>query len=191
VEFCNDDECEKFLKNIDLTEICQLYLCNLSNIESITVDYENDFIENFSAHNFSARNIESITVDYENDFIENFSAHNFSARLPNRRFHCSYLSIEIEKSRKFGKLYDGNLPIKESLRKLGILGRNGLHSVGKKIAMDLLTGNLMLKYEDVPTDARKPLYIQITNHLIKLGFFNLENTCGCKRFTLIFPDKTF
>uniref|UniRef100_A0A0N5CHN3 Protein kinase domain-containing protein n=1 Tax=Strongyloides papillosus TaxID=174720 RepID=A0A0N5CHN3_STREA len=101
-----------------------------------------------------------MSVDYENDSSENFSMYNFSARLPNRRFNRSYLSIEFEKSRKFGKLYDGNLLRKESLRKLGILRKNGIRSVGKGIAVDLLTGNPMLKYEDVPTDARKPLYFK-------------------------------
>uniref|UniRef100_A0A0N5B2V9 Mut7-C domain-containing protein n=1 Tax=Strongyloides papillosus TaxID=174720 RepID=A0A0N5B2V9_STREA len=85
-------------------------------------------------------------------------------------------------------IYDGNILRKESLRKLGFFENDGTRLVGKKIAMDLLTGNPILEYENSPTDTRKTLHVQTTNHLFKLGLFNPDNTCGRIRFTLIFQD---
>uniref|UniRef100_A0A0N5BUW3 F-box domain-containing protein n=1 Tax=Strongyloides papillosus TaxID=174720 RepID=A0A0N5BUW3_STREA len=161
VKFSNGEEYENFLKRIDFTGIELFELGNLSNTEYIFVRYEDDSDKDFSTYTLSGRS-------------------------QTGRFRYSYLSIVIKRSRKFGILYDSNILRKESLRKLGFFGNNRLRLVGKKIAMDLLTDNPMLEYENTPTVICKPLHVQIVNHLFELGLFNPENTCGRKGFTLVF-----
>uniref|UniRef100_A0A0N5BUW2 F-box domain-containing protein n=1 Tax=Strongyloides papillosus TaxID=174720 RepID=A0A0N5BUW2_STREA len=163
IEFGNDDEYEKFLKNINFTKIKQLRLKNLLNKECIS-------------------------VRDNSKFGSDFRTYTFSAKLPNGRYCGEYLSIKIKNNKKFGILYDGSILRMDSLRKLGLFERYGSYSVGKKIAMDLLTGNPMLEYDNVPTGTHKLLYAQIMDHLFGLGFFSLENTCGCKRFKLLFRE---
>uniref|UniRef100_A0A0N5BJS4 HATPase_c_4 domain-containing protein n=1 Tax=Strongyloides papillosus TaxID=174720 RepID=A0A0N5BJS4_STREA len=164
VEFSDDDEYENFRKNIDFSKIIELGFRNSLNNESIFVKDRN----------------------YRN---RDFYSYSFSGSSPNGRFDSCNLSITIENGREFGILCDGNFLRKESLRKLGIFEKNGLRSVVKKIAMDLLTGNPMLKYENIPTNTRKPLYIHIMNHLFELGLLNPKERCGCKEFNLFFPQN--
>uniref|UniRef100_A0A0N5BUW5 F-box domain-containing protein n=1 Tax=Strongyloides papillosus TaxID=174720 RepID=A0A0N5BUW5_STREA len=163
IEFSNDDEYEKFLKNIDLTEIQVLRFKNLLNGEYIS-------------------------VHYESDFGEGFSTYDFYVKLPNGKYNGKYFSTRVKNSEEFGILYDSNLLRKESLKKLGFFERNIPRSVGKKIAMGLITGNSILEYGNAPTDTRIPLYIQLTSHLFKLGLLNPENTCGRKGFKLLFNE---
>uniref|UniRef100_A0A0K0FGR1 F-box domain-containing protein n=1 Tax=Strongyloides venezuelensis TaxID=75913 RepID=A0A0K0FGR1_STRVS len=161
VDFGNDDNYEKFLKNIDFTEIKHLCLRNHSSKEFIS-------------------------VRYYCKFGSDFSTYNFSAKLPNGRYCRKYISFRIRNSKKFGILYDCTILSKESLRKLGLFERCGPYFVGKKIVMDLLTGNSMLEYENIPINTHKLLYAQIMDHLNELRFFSLENTCNHKRFKLFF-----
>uniref|UniRef100_A0A0K0G061 F-box domain-containing protein n=1 Tax=Strongyloides venezuelensis TaxID=75913 RepID=A0A0K0G061_STRVS len=161
--FSSDDEGENFLKNIDCTEIKGLCLRKGSNVEYISVH-----CQSYSGGDFSM--------------------YNFSTRLQNERSFKMRLYIRINSSGKFGILYDGDFLRNESLKKLGFFEKNGIHSVGKKIVMDLLTGYPMLEYKNANTSTRNPLDIQIMNHLFELGFFNPENTCGRQRFKLHFNE---
>uniref|UniRef100_A0A0N5BI56 F-box domain-containing protein n=1 Tax=Strongyloides papillosus TaxID=174720 RepID=A0A0N5BI56_STREA len=161
--FNGDDEYENFLKILDFTEIKELCLRNGSNGEYIS-------------------------IHYESNSGGDFSKYNFSTRLPNGRSRKMRLYIGIKSSKKVGILYDGHFLKKESLRKLGLFEEDGSHSVGRKIAMDLLTGNPMLEYENVSANTLEPLDIQIMNYLFKHGFFNPESTCGRKRFKLLFLE---
>uniref|UniRef100_A0A0N5BKI8 DUF2156 domain-containing protein n=1 Tax=Strongyloides papillosus TaxID=174720 RepID=A0A0N5BKI8_STREA len=161
VEFSSDDEYDIFLNNIDFKEIKKLRLTNGLDGEYISIYYES----------YSSRD---------------FSRYTFSTGLKNGRCYRDYPFVTIKNSRKFGMLYDGNLLRMESPRRLGLFEENGPRSIGKKIAMDLLTDNSMLEYEKAPTNARKSLDIQITNHLLELGLLNPGNTCGRKGFKLLF-----
>uniref|UniRef100_A0A0N5CGS0 F-box domain-containing protein n=1 Tax=Strongyloides papillosus TaxID=174720 RepID=A0A0N5CGS0_STREA len=82
--------------------------------------------------------------------------------------------------------FNGSVLRKESLRRWGLFEENGTRSVGRKIAMDLLTGNPMLEYENVSADTNRPTFIQVANNLYELGLFNPENLCNCKRVQLTF-----
>uniref|UniRef100_A0A0N5BI57 F-box domain-containing protein n=1 Tax=Strongyloides papillosus TaxID=174720 RepID=A0A0N5BI57_STREA len=163
VFFNSYDESENFLKNIDPTEIKEFCLINGSNREYVSVQCE----------------------IYHS---ENFFKYNFSTRFQNEKYFEIHLYNRINSSRKFGILYDGHFLKKESLRKLGLFEEDESHSVGRKIAMNLLTGNPMLKYENALTGAHNPLYIQIMKHLFEIGFFNLENTCNRNGFKLYFDE---
>uniref|UniRef100_A0A0K0FZR3 F-box domain-containing protein n=1 Tax=Strongyloides venezuelensis TaxID=75913 RepID=A0A0K0FZR3_STRVS len=163
VFFSNYDESENFLSNIDLTEIKELCLR-------------------------SGPNGEYISVQCKTYSDGKFSKYNFSSKFQNGQLFEMHLCNRIYSNKKFGILYDDHFLRSETLRKLGFFGKDGSRLVKKKIVMDLLTGNPMLKYENAPTGIHNPLYIQLMNHLFKIGFFNLENTCSRSRFKLSF-DK--
>uniref|UniRef100_A0A0N5B463 F-box domain-containing protein n=1 Tax=Strongyloides papillosus TaxID=174720 RepID=A0A0N5B463_STREA len=157
-KFSNDDEYGNFLKNMDFTKIAMFYLYNVSERGSIWVRRELLSDERYS------------------------SICNVSAELPKGTSRFKSFHILILSNRKLILPYNGDLFRMQSLRRLGIFERNKPSLVIKKIIMDILIGNPMLEYENASTDTRKPLYIQITNHMFELGLLNPENRCDHKGF---------
>uniref|UniRef100_A0A0N5CG63 F-box domain-containing protein n=1 Tax=Strongyloides papillosus TaxID=174720 RepID=A0A0N5CG63_STREA len=161
VEFGDDCEFGKFLKNRNFTRINNLFLRNVANGGFIRL--RNDSCPS-----------------------ENFSTIYFSAGLPNVIPSLKYLHVKICIAKGLGIPYNSNLLKEQSLRKLGLYGENESSSVAKKVIMDVLTNNPMLDYADTSNVAAQSLHAQITNHLFELGLLNPENRCDGRQYRLHF-----
>uniref|UniRef100_A0A0K0FSD4 F-box domain-containing protein n=1 Tax=Strongyloides venezuelensis TaxID=75913 RepID=A0A0K0FSD4_STRVS len=162
VEFNNDGEYENFLKSMDFTKIKVFSLYNVSKRGSIRIHKDLHSHEHYSS---------TCTV---------------FAKLPKGKSRFETFFTIILTNKKLVIPYNCDLLRIQSLRRLGIFEGNKTSLVIKKIIMDILTGNPKLEYKSARTDNSKPLYIQITNQLFKLGLLNPENACVRKGFKLYF-----
>uniref|UniRef100_A0A0N5CGS1 F-box domain-containing protein n=1 Tax=Strongyloides papillosus TaxID=174720 RepID=A0A0N5CGS1_STREA len=179
--FRTEREYDSFLENKDLTEIKILVFENPVKDEVIFIrdaDYDTCGIigEIDIFHEMNLR--------FRKYCLYNVNDYRFHIALFNKTLDP--LQITISSTEELRIQCNGNVLKKESLRKWGLFEKNGTRSVGKIIAMDLLTGNSLSEYENISADTNTPTYIEVTNHLHDLGIFNSENLCNRKRIQVAF-----
>uniref|UniRef100_A0A0N5BQV9 F-box domain-containing protein n=1 Tax=Strongyloides papillosus TaxID=174720 RepID=A0A0N5BQV9_STREA len=164
IEFSNDYEYDYFLRNKKITDIKELVFENTINGEIINV----------------------MNIGYHMDFIlDNY--YSFEISLSNGEFFSSPLRrFEISTTEEIAIPYNGTILKKEFLRKISLFERDGSLLVMKKIAMDIITGDPLMEYENTSSVIAEPIFTSIANHLSELRFFKFENRCGGKRLRLFF-----
>uniref|UniRef100_A0A0N5C6X9 F-box domain-containing protein n=1 Tax=Strongyloides papillosus TaxID=174720 RepID=A0A0N5C6X9_STREA len=164
IEFSNNYEYDYFFRNKKITDMKELVFENTINGEIINLT----------------------NIGYHMDFtLDNY--YSFEISLSNGEFFSSPLRrFEISTTEEIAIPYNGTILKKEFHRKISLFERNGSLLVMKKIAMDIITGDPLMEYENTSSAIAEPIFTSIANHLSELRFFKFENRCGGERLRLFF-----